>query len=45
VWYLVERGILGIERDEGIGNEGGVEVHHFEYDGVNLEAKMEVVEE
>lgn len=41
----MERGVLGVERDEGVGDEGGVEVSSFECGGVELEAEMEVVEE
>ena len=51
-WYLVEefkrgveRGVLSVERDKGVGDKGGVKVLRFECSGMELEAEMEVVEE
>jgi len=38
----VERGVFGVERDEGVCDEGGIEMSRFESGSVDLEAQLEV---
>lgn len=39
---IVERGMIGVKRNEGVCHEGGIEMGRFESGSVNLEAQLEM---